>query len=57
MPPRGDPALPIAVVLTNDSPKRPSRPDRDRLREHVSHVAMIPLRGQCNRLRPSGTIQ
>jgi hypothetical protein len=44
-------------VLTNDSPKRPSRPDRDRLREHVSHVAMIPLRGRCNRLRPSGIIQ
>ena len=57
MPPRGDPALPIAVVLTNDSRKRPSRPDRDRLREHVGHVAMIPLRGQCNRVRPSGTIQ
>src|SRR4029453_9839295 len=47
MPPWGDPALPIAVVLTNDSPKPPSRPDRDRLREHVSHVAMIPLRGQA----------
>jgi len=52
MPRRSDATLPIAVMLINDSAKWPGRPHRDRLRERVSHLVMIPLPDGYIRLRP-----